>query len=104
MSAERLADEIRASECPSGECVFASPSDHGGAPAPYCVVCGYSPTEEEHDYAALADELNDADVTMTVDDFEPTMVARALLYTRRAGLSFPPAVGDFDRYYEQRRR
>ena len=55
-------------------------------------------------YASLADELNDADVqgVMTVADFDPAMVEAAARFAARAGLSFPPGLGDFDRLYEAR--
>ena len=50
-------------------------------------------------YASLADELNDADVTMTVADFDPEMVELARRYASLRGLAFPPGLGDFDRFY-----
>jgi hypothetical protein len=59
-------------------------------------------TWDEHDaYSALADELNDVGVEMTVDDFDTSMVAAARRYAERHALRFPPSTGDFDRLWER---
>lgn len=63
---------------------------------------GTNYTDEMY-YADLADELNDYDVELTVDDFDRSMVAAAARYAAANGLSFPPARGDFDRFCERRR-
>lgn len=55
-------------------------------------------------YADLADELNDYDVTMTLDDFDPAFVAAAHRHAAAEGLTWPPGVGDFDRLVESTRR
>lgn len=58
-------------------------------------------------YASLADELNDYGthhgppaLRMSVDDFDPGMVAAARRYAEANSLNFPPGVGDFDRLWE----
>lgn len=55
-------------------------------------------------YADVADELNDgAPGDATIADLNPRWVAGAERYARENGLSWPPAVGDYDRYAERRR-
>lgn len=60
---------------------------------------------DEHCYAAIADELNDAEppsVLKFPDDFDPEYLAHAEHYALLHGLNWPPQVGDFDRYYERK--
>lgn len=59
--------------------------------------------DEDRDcYAALADELNDHGVDLTIEDFEPRMVASARVYAHAHGLSWPPGIGDYDRLWERK--
>jgi hypothetical protein len=67
---------------------------------------------EEQAYAAIADELNDSPGSYevyggtkpTVDDFNDEIVARAAKYAAENSLPWPPDTGDFDRYWERKRR
>ena len=56
---------------------------------------------DEMSYASLADEMNDGSPTdLELDDFNPRFVEEAHRFAYVNGLSWPPQVGDFDRYYE----
>lgn len=57
--------------------------------------------DDRRDYASLADELNDRDVTMTIDDFDKEMVAGAERYATAVGAPYPPGVGDYDRWWDR---
>lgn len=57
---------------------------------------------DEEAYEAVTDELNDADVVLTLDDLDRKCVKKAERFARQNGFSWPPAVGDFDRYWEQK--
>jgi hypothetical protein len=55
--------------------------------------------EQQQDYLALADEFNDgtpAELGITLADFTAEAVANAAAYAADHGLSWPPAVGDYD--------
>jgi hypothetical protein len=57
--------------------------------------------DERESYAALADEMNDADVPPWNEaDWDPQAVAEAKRYAEKNGLPFPPSTGDYDRFYE----
>lgn len=56
----------------------------------------------EADYWALADELNDEGVTLTIDDFDDDAVANGKAHAEREGLAWPPPKGQLDWAYEQR--
>lgn len=61
--------------------------------------------DDELDYAAVCDELNDGSPSdLTLDELDPGTVAGAERYAAAHGLSWPPSVGDFDRYYESKTR
>lgn len=47
----------------------------------------------------VADELNDPDSDMTLDDLNPTYVEEAEAWAQKSGFPWPPSVGDFDRWY-----
>lgn len=56
--------------------------------------------DDEMCYAAVADELNDSDAVLVLADLDAEFVAGAERFARAQGLSWPPGVGDFDRYYD----
>jgi hypothetical protein len=85
----------------------------------------YETIDPEAAYASLADELNDFDVRITcarcgamqlvkvqcascgndldpLADFDADCVEAGEQYATANGLAWPPQVGDFDRYYEQK--
>ena len=63
-------------------------------------------SECDHDfdkeaYAALADELNDSDApAWNEDDWDIAYVKAAQRYANANSLSWPPRMGDYDRFYE----
>ena len=65
----------------------------------------FASVDEEH-YASLADEFNDfADDDTdrpTLDMFEDEAVAGGARYAKKHKLSWPPRIGDYDRYWEKR--
>ena len=59
----------------------------------------YDPDRES--YASLADEMSDPDVGGWVEeDWDPDAVAEGKRYAEEHGLPWPPAPGDYDRFYE----
>lgn len=60
-----------------------------------------SRTEDEISYAEVCDELNDGGPhCLTLDDLEPRWVKQAERWAKQNDRPWPPAVGDFDRYYD----
>ncbi len=61
--------------------------------------------EAREDYANLADEINDPDVgPWNEADWDERAVANAKKYATANQLSWPPRMGDFDRWYERNNR
>lgn len=58
--------------------------------------------DDRRSYASLADELNDRDVTVTIEDFDKEMVQGAERYAKLVGASYPPGIGDFDRWWDRK--
>ena len=66
-------------------------------------TCEPIPSRDEEDYAALADEMNDADVApWNEDDWDAEAVAGGKRYAKAHGLRWPPSTGDYDRYWERK--
>lgn len=67
----------------------------------------YDPTNyfydpEEEDYSSLADEMNDGDVEWVESDWDPEAVANGKVFAKKNGLPWPPRMGDYDRWYEEK--
>jgi hypothetical protein len=70
-----------------------------GVPHVSAAIGGYD--EEREDYASLADEMNDPDVGPWAEgDWDERAVANAKRYAEANGLRWPPATGDYDRFWE----
>lgn len=56
--------------------------------------------EDREAWLAIADELNDPGVRMTVEDMDALSRVRGERHARAADLPWPPATGDYDRWWE----
>lgn len=55
---------------------------------------------EKESYASLADEMNDG-AEWVESDWDEQAVKEAKAYAEKHDLSWPPRMGDFDRFYER---
>lgn len=57
--------------------------------------------EEREDYASLADEMNDDGMVWVESNWDPIAVKNARKYAKEHDLSWPPRMGDYDRFWER---